>query len=489
MYFTLAIITTTSTVPMGDRLRRLLSGIFFLLLICPLMVSHTFAASDTTTLPSEFDALMARIETDFGVLASRQKQTLYQALYAFQKNTSYGGDKWNKTLGSIKLKVPWNIYVSLPADAKSTEDVDAGRHVNFNQTLMFVIIDKSLTAARYLVRDVTGVPWSKIDTPATNRLAIEIEGHVVAWALAHEVAHHLEGNVNAKPPSLSTSREWELAADIKAFEILNNTGFSLYLLSYYMKVMARLENMKSRTGKGTPEFLSDHPHWSTRASELQQYMASHPPGMHRWAVYNWYSYTPGQNQISDASYILPGNDLEHLAFLILGESMAMVGVEKQFNNAAIIYIRDGNMVYQHQILDLSKHLTSIRIATANGGTTDYLCFRGSVAGTATMDSSGRISDAFAYNAIERTQQAIRTANVSFDTRLKAEQLFEQRTRSLQDHLLDFFRGTLTPAQYQSREMETSTHYDARLKALLGNQQFDQINQAIADDMKLLILNQ
>jgi len=38
-------------------------------------------------------------------------------------------------------------------------------------------------------------------------------------------------------------------------------------------------------------------------------------------------------------------------------------------------------------------------------------------------------------------------------------------------------------------METSTHYDARLKALLGNQQFDQINQAIADDMKLLILNQ
>jgi hypothetical protein len=455
------------------------------LLGVPTIAANASAASDAEVLTREFETIKAKIEQQLGGLAEVHRQVLYRTLRAFQRNTQYG-DNWGETLGNIQLEVPWNVFVDLPADARAKHEGTAGRHVELNQHLMFVIIDKSTVAARYLVKEASEIPWSEVDNATTKRLALEIEGHVVAWVLAHEIAHHLADNVDAKPPSLATSREWELEADKKAFEILNRAGFSLYLLSHYMQVMESLERIKLRLGKGNPESLSNHPHWSTRLRELNHYMEANPPVAHRWVVYNWFSYAPGQIPLTEIMYLLPGNNMEHIGFLSVGGQIAMVGVEKQLNNSAIIYIREGSSVYQHRILDLSKHVTSVRISTADGTATDFLCFRGSFAGTAVYDSSGQISDTLAYDAVERIRESLRTANINSAGRLEAERLFTKRTEATQDHMLDFYRGILTPEQLQDRISNTSAFYDSRLKSTLGQQQFDRIHQLIIGDMADLI---
>ena len=327
---------------------------------------------------------------------------------------------------------------------------------------------------------------AETDTKATNHLAHEIEGHVIAWVLAHEIAHHLAENVNVKAPTLAKAREWELNADIKAFEILNRSGFSLYLLSRYMRVMEQLERIKLRTGTGNPEALSSHPHWSTRSRELQQYMSSYPPVVHRWAVYTWFPYAPGLLPVTEATYLLPGNNQDHLALMAMGESSTMVAVDRQPDNSAILYIRDGATIYQEQILDLSRHVTTIRIATPDGGYVDHLCFSGSFAGTALSDSSGFISKTSAYSPVERVHEALLTASISSSKREEAEQLLADRAEIIHDHILDFFRGGLTFEQFQIHVQKTSAQFELRLRATLGQHQFDRINQLLVGDIAAMI---
>lgn len=469
-----------------DRLCR--KGLLIsIVLLCSALVltSQGTAASDSVDRSAEYDSIIAKVEEMLGGVAERQKEYIYGALLAFQKNTEFG-DNWTKTLASIELDVPWSIQFDSPADAAASLEDAGDQHIALNLQLMFEIIDKSTTAARYLIMEEADVPVAKSDNEVSKKFAVDIQGNVIAWILAHEIAHHLAGNVNARAPTLAKARKWELDADIKAFEILNRSGYSLFLLSRYMQVMEQLERIKLRMGLGNPESLSSHPHWSTRSRELQQYMSSYPPAVHRYVIYSSISYEPELMQVTEITYVLPANDLEHQAMLRVGESISMAAVERQHDKSAVVYIQNAGKVYQNQILDPSDYVTVVRIFIPGGGYIDRFCFRNSITGLAAMDSSGVISSGMVYNPLESVLQALRKTNINRFSKEKAKQLFVDRTRSMHDHYLGFFRGALTPEQYQTRVQQTSAHYDSQLKTTLGQQQFDRINLAFASDLAAII---
>ena len=97
-----------------------------------------------------------------------------------------------------------------------------------------------------------------------------------------------------------------------------------------------------------------------------------------------------------------------------------------------------------------------------------------------------ISRRFAYDPIKRIQDAVRASNVSASRRQQVEVLFVSQSRAMHDIMLEFFRGALTAEEYQSQVQRTSSDYEAQLRATLGNDQYDRINQMIASDVATLI---
>jgi hypothetical protein len=445
------------------------------------------AASDPEALEREFKEIIANVEKLLARVSQEDREAIHNILRSFQRNTRYTHN-WGETLAKIELRVPWNLFFDLPSNAIAQKIKTGQRHVRLNQPLLFQIHDKSYAAARYLVKESCGIPLRDTANSVTDHLGVEIKGHVIAWVLAHELAHHLAGNVNAKPKTLAQSRKWELNADKTAFDILNHAGFSLYLLSRYMQTMESLEQIKKRVGQVTPEELSNHPLWSTRRSALQHYMDTHPPVDHRWMIYSWLSFSPGENRLTHPIYLLPRNRIEHTGIFVLASgSIAMVGVDRRPDNCARVYFRDKNLIWVHEIEDTSKHVTTLNHYGKDGSKISKLCFRDSFAGTMAFDPTDLIRDALAYDPITRITEVLKSELGNPDLRREAEDLFIRRTESIHEHLLDFYRGALSPEQLQVSISSTSLHYETRIKRILGVNKFNRINKVLLNDPASLIL--
>lgn len=123
----------------------------------------------------------------------------------------------------------------------------------------------------------SGVPRSAMTEAERIKAGAAALDHGIAYIVAHELAHKEQGHGLVGAPTMAESRERELSADWRAFEILWQVRASLPLLRELLRVRAALDQSR----EAASEASSSHPRWSTRVRELDRFLSSHPPDLRR----------------------------------------------------------------------------------------------------------------------------------------------------------------------------------------------------------------
>lgn len=114
-----------------------------------------------------------------------------------------------------------------------------------------------------------------------------IRHDIVAWAVLHEISHHILGHTaaNSSQLTLLQIRRRELDADLYSFGLLHDLGFSLTNLRSFFQLRSRIEPLLIERGYTPVEEESDHPSWATRLRTLDQYIAANPPVRSSWVAF------------------------------------------------------------------------------------------------------------------------------------------------------------------------------------------------------------
>jgi hypothetical protein len=434
------------------------------------------------SLPQDIQEMHKALEQLLKGDAERDKAMLDRVLAAL-RNSGEPSAPWKSTLDRISLDVSlldvWdpNARAMAFAGRKSA----AGNPVTISQLMSFMVQEKSMVAARRMATHLAGIPDNY---PVDMLLGLEgqnIEWHAMAWIIAHEIAHHRLGHTTRDPVSLEESRKWELDADRLGFEMLNDAGFSLYLLAWYFETMAKLEGLRRNYGLDrTPEQSARHPLWRRRYEQMRSALHSLSQPPQRWLVLSSFKpYEKGAPLVKQTFMIPDALDVLGVATLTMvsrggGQQPALIpgigGIERYPDGAATIYARAGNMRFAYRMKNRFAAVTRTECdftLGSNRGRTAHTFYRDSFAGAFVGVSTQDLRRLFDLGGTE-TQRAILARTVP-DAALRASagRLIERQYRARQQLLLRYTRGDISEQEF-TRGMSAAEEGDAReLRALLG----------------------
>lgn len=322
-------------------------------------------------LPDELYEIVDRSNKTFADWAEKDHAILKSIIEAYRKSVSPQSN-WVGFLDNLRLEaLPIDFLSNDEQKADAKTGIGRGESVDVKVTQEFLILirDKSYGAAISMASSLTGrnLKTENGVKETFDLLSQKISIHVMAWIVAHELAHNRLGHLGRKPATLAQSRNDKIAADKLAFEMMNDAGFSLFLLSQYFKTMKALEDIRSPLGMATQEEMSSHPSWDTRYAILRQAMKSLPLVEQRWVTHSFLEFTARDHQLVKTVFLYPRDTCEHLGFVVYDfKTIIAVGVERGPGNIIYLYSRAGDNVLRYTISDRSAHITSGSVQSVKG---------------------------------------------------------------------------------------------------------------------------
>jgi hypothetical protein len=297
---------------------------------------------------------------------------------------------------------------------------------------------------------------------------------IVAWAVLHEISHHILGHtaINTDGLSLSENRKLELEADVSSFGMLNDLGLSLTNLRAFFQLRARLEPLLIKLGREPQEDKSDHPSWATRFRALESYIEKHPPPKSPWVAFGGDKFiederVPGTYRLTSVHCIFPTDPdvWGNLAFDAIWENSMGFNVSAAApslytnavsleNGQAHLYSRDDVFLIENIIENPLSHSsrTIFAITTVSDGkrhTAISVEPRDSAFRWRPGGSVGGVSlSEFQSSPPKDTLLRIARSIVRDPTILQTvEQSINELIRSDGAALLDYMKGLSTKAQY------------------------------------------
>ncbi len=272
-----------------------------------------------------------------------------------------------------------------------------------------------------------GLPWVIYSTrrryipdDGISTIAEALRHDIIAWAVLHEISHHILGHtaIDAGTLSLSASRKLELEADVSAFSLSNALGLSLTNLKAFFELQARLEPLLIKHHQEPEEAKSDHPSWATRLRTLTAYMEQHPPPRSAWVAFGADKFVKDERlagtglspyRISSFHYIIPDDPITwaNLGFDAIWEASSEfhLSAEDPLLDPVAVSLENGQMnLYSrsdtfltHVVIasphDVSSHrtVTMTVVSTGEPHTGNSIVFRDSAFRWETGPSVGGVS--------------------------------------------------------------------------------------------------
>lgn len=335
-------------------------------------------------------------------------------------------------------------------------------------------------------------PWliySRLRNSLSDALHVESIGEIgkivhrdiVAWAVLHEISHHILGHtvINSNSLSLSDGRKLELDADVSSFRLLNDLGLSLTNLKSFFGLRARMEPMLTKHGYEPQEDTSDHPSWATRLRALESYMEKNPPPKTPWIAFGSDKFVnderlAGTYKLSTLHHIFPTEPAAwgNLGF---GASQYLSPIAVSFENGqAHLYWRS-DVFLSHLVIEnpygytsrSTDTITSVRDGeryTAHDIETRDSVFRWRPGGSVGGVSLSEFQSAPPKDVMLRNARSI----VQDPTILhEMERLIAELVKSDGAAFLDYMKGTITEGQYLNALQLSYRRMAKDLRALMG----------------------
>lgn len=445
-----------------------------------------FWANGPLQAQTEIDKLTERLNKQLGDIAERDKQGMFRILESFYVTSRYSVD-WSDIENNLQISIPSGVLDSLDAQAHAETDDFGKHHLRINQIMLFRIYDQTQTAARYTVREAFGISLQQAQSDVTKLLGIAIEWTTKAWAIAHEISHHIYRDTQTPAKSFSEVRKRELRADIRAFELMNNASYSMVLLYRYMHFMASVEQVKKRAGQLKDDQHRTHPFWSERLQALQVFMNENVPPKNRMVIYSTLTYSSETNGVSYNMFVLPSSDIEHMGFLALvGGSFAPVGVERMNNGSVNIYIRNADVIYNFQLYDTVNFITTMKMKQNNGKELVMQAWRDSFEGAAIYDQTNQIRDTLNMDQLAIIYSEIDKMTVNNKTKQLGKSYVYQRSVRINDHMLAYYSGKISMQIAQAEIEKTTAYYNKKLLSILNENQFASLSLVLIKKMTELM---
>jgi hypothetical protein len=387
-------------------------------------------------------------------------------------------------LRSLRLDVP--VYkmtggVEFRPDAYAEVGNTGKRELVVNQEMGDSVGFVAASAARRMVSAFTGVEATGTN-PVLDSVTFEMKNHGMAWIIAHELAHHIEGHTvpGRKPATLQESRDWELKADRTAARLLNQVGFSLYLVAWQLDTWKSVEEAGAKYGAGgTPESLSTHPSWATRYRQLDASMRSTKATPQPWIIYSLVGTIPGTGELTQTTLAFPGNKNSHIGWMIerISSSPDPTGVAGQSMLAAETD-GEGMLLYMRSPKDSTRCRIDDRFAFLSAGSCEieapggrkriqFAAYRDSFQGTAGSDKTGRLGRVLGFDVRKSFRSALRSVSKSPVKIVRGDVAIEWQFQRSQRFFLNFLKGELTDAQFEPALRENHDAFRAELTSILG----------------------
>jgi len=436
---------------------------------------------------TELEQMTERLNTQLGAMAAQDKQRLFRIIESFYVSSRHTVD-WSRIKDNLNIYVPSDIMNDLEPAADTDTDKSGRHHLQINQMMLFRFYDQSQTAARYVMKEAFDISLHQASQSNTTKmLGMAINWTANAWAIAHEIAHNIYGDPQKTAPSFAHLRQRELRADKKAFELMNNAGYSMALLYRYMHYMNSVEQVKKRAGRLRDDPRRTHPYWSERLQALNQFLDRNLPPKSRMVVYSTLTYSYITKDITQAMFILPSYDFEHLGYLaIVGGDFTPVGVERLANGSVRIYVRDAYVAYQFHMRDAVNYITTMKKLQGTGKELVMEAWRDSFEGAAIYDKTNQIRGAMQMDHLNLLYAEIDKMVLSANNKQLAKTYVYQRTARNHDHMLDYYSGKISIQAMQAEMTKTASYYDNKLRSILTTDQFNRLSMVLVKKISDLI---
>lgn len=437
---------------------------------------------------TELEQIIDRANSQFGAIAEKDRQRLFRIIESFYESSRFTVD-WSRVKNRLSITVPSNIMEYQGAHAETDTDKSGQHHLQINQIMLFRLYDQSQTTARYTIKEAFGISLDEASkSETTKQLGVAIDWTTNAWVVAHEIAHNIYRDPEIPASSFAELRQRELRADKKAFELMNNAGYSLVLLLRYMLHMDSVEQVKKRAGLLKQDAQRTHPYWSERLQGLKDYMNNHLPPSRRWVIYSILTYNTINKEIIQTMFFLPSSAVEHLGYIALvGGSLAPVGVERMSDGGVWIFIRDKDTVYKYHLSSTARYFSLMRTWQNNGQPVLMEAWRDSFEGAAAYDASNQLRNAMNLDHMQVLYSEIDKMLLATFTQQLAKTYISQRSATINDHILAYHSGQISVQEMQNRITRTTSEYDNKLRAILTPEQFSRLSTVLIKKMSELLL--
>lgn len=435
-------------------------------------------------LPPSIQDIVRKHDALMGEMAGADQATLDEVRNAFLKAPRID-PKLHAVLQRIRLDVPLFDVRSPEVRPDARAPRSAVPRVTINQMMTFEIWDIAGLAARRMLTALAGIPEDYPRNSLLDQTHYDIRQHTLAWIVAHEMAHHHLGHVGRDPATVEESRLWELRADALAFAMLNETGFSIYLVGWYMEAKRNLEEQRRRYGAlRTTEEASDHPSWQRRYEQLLTARLAFRPPPGDWIMLSTVVRVAEPGQLLKQTVMLPRSESNRAAIVLNFVSHAtantpdlqagMAGVLQRSSGEVDVYFRADNQRTKCRLQNRNAVETRAECETdeGQGATRHTLTFYSdSFAGLLAQPRASKAREAFelfAKTGMLDLRRGILNELVSDpSTRATAWSIAERQVREYEEVVLRFTRGDFSQQEAEKRTSDNIAASRRELEAVLG----------------------
>lgn len=463
------------------RIRRALLAVILCAASLPTYLAAQTPDEIRRMLPPDILEKHKELERLLGGMAEKDKAMLDRVRAALRRAAGPSAG-WRSTLERIRVDVPvldvWDLESRAMAFARRGPGGD--KPVTITQLMSFAVHDNAYLAARRMGTHLSGLPANHPKDMLLGVEAQNIEWHAMAWIAAHEIAHHRLNHTAREPATLAESRKWELDADRLGFEMLNQAGFSLYLLAWYFETMSKLEGLRRAYGLDrTREASARHPLWRRRYAQLRSALHSLPRPRENWLVMSSFKRYEKGAPLVKWTYLLPdAADALALVTITLVSTGAkkphmipgVGGVERFPDGRAVVYLRGSNERIVCRMENRFAPVTQTQCDFFLGARRIRRAakfYRDSFAGVFAGASKGEMQRLFNLGGTAAPRSILEQTVADSALRARAVRLLESQHRTRQQLFLRFARGDISEAEFSGGISRLERDGPARMRALLG----------------------
>lgn len=323
-----------------------------------------------------------------------------------------------------------------------------------------------------------------------TRLTAEVMLSTVAWAVLHEIGHHVLGHLSASPSTLADSRQWEKDADTWAFRRMVDLGYHVYYLHWFFMAREALDDVVLQHGMIPTEAESSHPSYASRRQLLESLYdveRAAPVRMLAFIGVGWNENgTPQPIEAWLARY--PDED-GHIAASIVSGSASSLNVFEWVDGEVHIYgrgasvateivihdpdkIRSRVSIRYHNLRDNSKQQVEARWIQTNLAWARYL----------------KIGDLAVYRALDNPlhtalREALRDAGVDAETSTIVIREWDSFFRTLRRTLIRYARE----GEFAQEAGDVLGEFGDRMRKALGPANSEKVAAALLANPTLLLM--